>query len=79
MTPLTLTALASHFLEPQLATGTLKPTLSTFKGLPMGADVDQRPGRRKNSSPDTAEGTAHLTTGRMPAARAFGIQGGHQA
>ena len=41
----------------------------------MGADLNQRPGRKKNGAPDAAKGTSHFTTGRMPAARAFGVQG----
>jgi len=44
----------------------------------MGADLDQRPGRREDCAPDTAERTSLLTAGRMPAARTFGVQGGHQ-
>lgn len=47
-------------------------------GRPMGADLDQRPGRREDCAPDTAERTSLLTAGRMPAARTFGVQGGHQ-
>ena len=31
-------------------------------GRPMGAKIDQRPGRRENGAPDMAEGTARLTT-----------------
>ena len=44
-------------------------------GRPMGANLDQRPGRREDCAPDTAERASLLTAGGMPAARTFGIQG----